>query len=601
MNTSTPTPERTVDDSRITSVQDLACAVLERWWLVLACMGVALGWASYQQRIQTPSYVATATVLVDPAEQQIVKIDKFVQEDLRNQETLNTIAQSMQQRSMVERVIDSQNLLDDPRLVPANQPKPTRAEAVAALSENITVRLRKNTRLVDVWVKHTNPEIAACVANALAREFIQSGVEKQFRVSDDASAFLMTEAKRLKLKLQESETALQSYREKSGSVSLDQHQDIVAPKLRELSERVTAAKAERLKWESELAQLNGMGSNMAALVVHARVAGDETVKSLTVALAKAACDFAAVQQRYREKHPKYIQTAHEIQEFQSRLDEAVRQLPKTVAAGYEKARAGELVLDQALREQEAAALQLSRTAIDYNVLAREVETGRALFQSIMSRLKEASLTRTLPDARVRLTQEAIAPAEPLDSGSFGRWAKAVCGGFLLSVALALGLNSRDNRLKGVDQVERALRLPVLAAVPQTRRTRHSPLLQSEEDPAVVEAFRLKRAALQVGAWKDSSRIVLFTSSVEGEGKTFCSARYASSLAWQGFKTLIIDGDLRRPSLEQALFGDVSGNPGIVNVLTGETTLADAVRHTSVENLSCLTSGPVSANPAELLA
>ncbi|HEY6166745.1 MAG TPA: polysaccharide biosynthesis tyrosine autokinase, partial [Verrucomicrobiae bacterium] len=303
----------------------------------------------------------------------------------------------------------------------------------------------------------------------------------------------------------------------------------------------------------------------------------------------------------REKHPKYIQTAHEIQEFQSRLDEAVRQLPKTVAAGYEKARAGELVLDQALREQEAAALQLSRTAIDYNVLAREVETDRALFQSIMSRLKEASLTRTLPDARVRLTQEAIAPAEPLDSGSFGRWAKAVCGGFLLSVALALGLNSRDNRLKGVDQVERALRLPVLAAVPQTRRTRHSPLLQSEEDPAVVEAFRLLRAALQVGAWKDSSRIVLFTSSVEGEGKTFCSARYASSLAWQGFKTLIIDGDLRRPSLEQALFGDVSGNPGIVNVLTGETTLADAVRHTSVENLSCLTSGPVSANPAELLA
>jgi capsular exopolysaccharide synthesis family protein len=574
----------------------------ERWWLLVLCLGAGVGWAIHQDRQQIPEYQAGATLLLDESEQQIVKLDMLRQEDLHSQETVNTIIQSIQQRAIIERVIEVNHLLDDPRFALPGGGGMTREAAVARISEDVSIRTRRGTRLIDVTMKHTNAEMAALIANALTHGYVRTDIEHQSRVSDGAVSFLMTEADRLKRKLHESEAALASYREVNGSGSQEQRQEVVSLKLRELNQKVTQARAERIQLEAELDQLQGLGTDVAALVSHACVGRDETVKALSEALTKAEVDFITVQQRYRGKHPRYLQAADQVQRIKARHEAAILHVPGLLAAKREKDLATEQALEKALREQEGAALQLNRAGFDYNVLAQEVEMDRALYQSIMNRSKEASLTGHLTESRVRVVQDALTPNAPLPSGRRMRWSTTLFCSAFIGVLLVFGLDSWSSRFRGVDEVERALQLPVFASIPNRRQARRSAFAGAgRRDAPIAEAFRSLRAAVQVERQSDAPRTILFTSSVEGEGKTFCAARYAVSVARQGLRTLVIDADLRRPGMERALYGRISETPGVMKMLAGRGKLSEVIRPTEAENLFCLSSGALGPNPAELLA
>lgn len=579
--------------------------LLERAWviLLLAVAGLLLA-AGYIKRAPV-LYSSTATLEVQQEEQKIVKMDRAMdREDLRSLDVLQTIAQELKSRSLFERVIDRNNLGADPRFVGLMKETPTRERLAVALSRMTDVRLRRGTRLIDITVVNQVPELTQVIADSIVKEYKGQSVEQHTSTSEFANEFLMQEANRLKEKLQKSENELQTYRERTAAVSLDDRQNTVVAKLKELSTRVTEAKSARIRAESDYAQVERLGTNVQALMVLPVVANDAKVAEIQMTVNKLDGELANLRQRYKEKHPKYLQALSQIQEWRSAFTNAVLQVPQTVKSMLESIRASEQALSEALTKQEAAALDLNKLSIQYNVLARDVESDRALYEAVLNQMKQTSVAKEAQPTKVKVVQSAYRPERPFSPQKTKILGLGILGGLFCGVLLALGLNALDHSFKTVDQVEDVLGMPVLGVVPVMREARHAkgPILVSEDPKSAgAEAFRTLRVSLSMLGKAEARKVFLFTSAVPAEGKTFSSLNYSASLAQQGLRTLLIDADLRKPSV-QAYFGtDGDHSGGVTDYLTGQKKFGEIVQTSKIEHLAYVTAGTTAPNPAELLA
>jgi capsular exopolysaccharide synthesis family protein len=286
------------------------------------------------------------------------------------------------------------------------------------------------------------------------------------------------------------------------------------------------------------------------------------------------------------------------------MQRAILNVPQTIRSAYESAKVSEEALEQALREQETTALALNKTAIRYNVLARDVETDRAMYQSVLSRIKETSVTKEMKPSNVRIVQPATVPEKPVKPEKAKIIMLGILASLSLSVMLVFFLNSLDRSIKTVDQAEDYLELPVLSAIPKfvgVPEDQRKLIVADEAKSVEAESFRTLRTALSMLGRKEDRRVYLFTSALPAEGKTFCSLNYALSLAQQGLNTLVIDCDLRRPMVEKSLLNTGKRGLGLTDYLTGQKTLSEVVHTTEHENFCYLPAGTHSPNPAELLA
>jgi capsular exopolysaccharide synthesis family protein len=597
-------PEETFAPKSAFDFQTIYHVLLEKFWVVGICVVVALLLAAAYLHRAPRLFSSTATVMIEQGDEKVVNIQKVQQDDYRGLESLHTVEQVLKSHSLLERVVLANNLDKDPRFIAAGAPPPTTAQLAGVLDNLIDVRLRRFTRLIDISVVHTDPQLAAQIANSLIKEYEKQNLEQYTEASDSANEFLVAESRRLKKKLEQSEEALHAYREKTKTISLEQRQDIVNPKLKELSTRLTEAKSHRLDLEAKLAQVKDLGTNVDALLVLPVVASDSVVLNIQANILRAESDFATLRQRYKEKHPKYIQAASQLQEWKNSLRQAVLKVGETVAASVESARVAEKELEKAVADQEKVALDLNKELIGYNALQREVDSDKMLYDAVNARLKETSLTKELPSNVVRLVQSASPATIPFSPNTRKILLMAALGGLFGGAFLVIGFNALDRSIKTVDDAEEAIGLPVLSAIPEIKEVKkdQTELVMAEEaQSAGAEAFRSLRTSLRMLGRTEDRRTFLFTSAVPSEGKTFCAVNYSLSLAQQGLRVLLIDGDLRRPAVEKAITGKGSRLAGVTDYLTGQKTLAEIIRPSGQENFSYASAGAIAPNPAELLA
>jgi succinoglycan biosynthesis transport protein ExoP len=262
-----------------------------------------------------------------------------------------------------------------------------------------------------------------------------------------------------------------------------------------------------------------------------------------------------------------------------------------------------LAFEKALHEQETAALDLNQRSIQYNVLAREVESDRLLYDAVVQRLKETSLTKELQPDKIRIVQPAIVPKLPFKPETTKVLVQGLIGGLAFGLMLALFLHSLETSLKSVDEAESYLKLPVLSVIPQVKVTRPGKshlVVADDAKSSGAESFRSLRTSLSMLGREEERRVFLLTSALPQEGKTFCSLNYAASLGQTGLRTVLIDCDLRRPSVEKILTGTRSQKPGVTDFLTGKAKLPDIIQATGIENFSFISSGTTAPNPGELL-
>ncbi len=357
-----------------------------------------------------------------------------------------------------------------------------------------------------------------------------------------------------------------------------------------------------MKLESDVAQYRDLAKgDPRALLVLSSIADSPTVLEAKKRVAEQEAQIAMLRLRYRAEHPKFLEAQSELAQVTADLNKTILKAGETIGSAYDVAAVNEHKLEDALRAQEKLSLALNKIAIPYSGLEREVESDRALYQSILTRLKETDVTKALEKSPIRVVEPARVPSRPVRPNKLLVALLCSLGGLLAGTSLSLFLQAIDSSLKTVDETERALGLPVVAAVPllsdldSLGERRELPVLDLP-DSLVAEAFRSLRTVLSLKEPADR-QVILCTSAAPGEGKTFCSLNCALALAQQGHRTLLVDADLRRPAIAKAL-GLNPHQAGLTEFLSRRRTLAGLIQSGGADNLDVLTAGPAMRNPAE---
>ena len=482
------------------------------------------------------------------------------------------------------------------------------AELVRRFNSKVNVHVMRGSRLIALNVEDRNPDRAQHLAQAIVDEFFQQSREARTNDTSSTHDLLAAEVKRAEETFRRSQEKLEAYRAKYNAVSLAERQNIVVERLRELNQQVATAKNVRLAREAELAQVKRLEHAAPEQLLMIRsIAESPDILELRKQVTAKEAVVATLAQRYGPLHPTMVQQKSELNELLSSYHNGIRKAANRVREAHESAQAVERSLESSLAEQEKAALELDRIAIPYNTLEREAQANGEMYRKVLDELNKLTVARGLTSSNdvngidIRIVEPPLVPVQPSRPRRDLLLAISVATGLFVGCGLALGARALDTSVTSVDAAEATLGRPVLATVPRTRHHRldHRPLVLRFPASANAEAFRSLRTALSLSG-EAEARCVLFTSAVPGEGKTFCSLNCAAAYAQQGMRTLLIDADLRRPSILR-LFSDPDDTPTLTACLRDPALFSKAVQPTRIENLFRLGNWANEPGSAELMA
>ena len=578
-------------------------------------VGIALG-IGYLM-VTPPVYEAKTVMQVEQQEPAIVTIANALREDLTTVDVIKTIEQNLTSTALLLRVAKATKLLQDPRftverksllskateLFNETEPAtPTDQSLIRTMSDRTKIALRRGTRLIDVTFRAQDPQLARELSQAIVTEYTRLNFEQKLEASKPAYDYLVNEAERLKKKLEESEQKLQAYREEKRAVSLEQTQNIVVETLKDLNKSLSEARGHRISIESDVASIESLKARPAELLALPGIAATAEVLALKQRIADEEAGLASLAERFDSKHPTYRQAQSEVEKLRLSLAKAAQDAAGLVRASFAAAKETEEKTLAALQEQEQRALNLNKIAIQYNVLTRDVESDRTLYEAVLKQIKETQVIQGAEKSATRIVEPAILPdrvAWPKKSIVLGI---ALLFGLTVGTGVALGPVLLRAPLLTPGRAEARLNLPALAVIPHTS-TRQGPnklFLLDHPNTVAAEAIRTLRAALCGGCPAEGrSRSFLFASALAGEGTTFCALNFAAALALDGRRTLLIDTNLRSPEIGRALFCK-QPTKGLTDILSGELGLSAAVQASRLENLSILTAGTPTNKPSEVL-
>ena len=549
----------------------------ERWWVMALCTALAGTAALIYAMLSPRLYAATAVVKFESESPRALKPDGAGAEDYREEEQRKELQQLIQSHALLARVIARNNLAGNPQFAPAGQLLPAE-KLTGRLRAMLRVAVRPGTRLIDITLENADPYLAAKLANSVVHELIQQDAEMYKAKSVSAAGFLGEEAHRLQQKLTECDTQLQAYKDQS--LSSEQRQVVVN---KSLNQQLSEAKVERIRLDSEYTLVKELAGNMAKLLAIPRISSDPAIVAFQANLAQQEMEFASVRQVYRERHPTYIQAEGKLVELQQALTGAVAKAVESMRYSYENALAREETLTKELAQQEQTVRDLNTQSVPYTTLVRDREQYRALYDAVIKRMGETAMAGNIETSRLQIFQSADIPNDPVRPRRLLILAGGVALGALLGVLINLSWMLWDDSIKTLSEAERVLQLPVLSTIPLIKSVdgdlTHS-VVSSELPTAGAVSFRYLRTTLQLGDPEGQRRIFLFTSTLPGEGKTFCALNFAASLANQGLRTLLVDCDMQRPTLSKVLLGKSHPALGISDYLYGKRneTWATAIEH-----------------------
>ena len=580
-------------------------AVVDRLWIVILCVVLGGIYAGVNLSKVETKYRARAVLFIEQDKARILdsKMEQVRDEQIRSIDMINTVVDLLRSYPFAQRVSARLKLDQDPRFlaaagISARDASPDRV--AAALSSMSAAVYRTNTRLIDFMITSADPNLSVKLANAYCDEYIRYVFERRSDASKSATQFLLEEADRLRKKMRVSEEAMQSFRERERAASIETMLSSAQAQVSEIS-NVQAEIQKRIQQiDSDLAVVRANKGAVEELLFLPSVAAEPKVAQYSESLNARQRELTLLSQRYRAKHPAYISVKTQIDltkaDLRRVLNDAVNLLE--TARNRLEVQANETKI--AREKAEGRLLEVTSKSIEYNDIKREQETDQALYNSVLSRLKEVDITKQLTESPVRIHEPAVGAA-PIRPSATKTWMQSLLGGLAAGIGLAIALFMLDTSIKTVDQVEQFTGVNVIAAIPKlSLSTRASVLVTNEERSGIVaESFRSLRASLTMHRLNENARTFLFTSSMPSEGKTFCSSNFAVTLAQQGFNTLFIDADLRKPGGSIVFYGE-NRKPGLSELLMRSCTMKNAIMSSHIDGLSVLTAGGRAPNPSELL-
>jgi polysaccharide biosynthesis transport protein len=497
----------------------------------------------------------------------------------------------------------------------ANQKRPPE---LGAFLGSLSVRRVPNSRLMDVTFEATNPELAAQIVNAHIKNYIDQNRRSRFEATTSATTWLTDQLDELRIKMKNSEDARLDYERKNQIWELDDKQNITTQRLAEVSRQLIDAQGERMKKQAlfEFARAGDAD-------VVPQIRDSPTVQELIRKRSDTSSQYTDAANQYGPNFPKVLRLQAQLKDLDQSLEREKKAVVARLESDYHEAQQREELLARTLDQQKVEANSMSERMVEYNILKRDAEANKALYDGLLTKLKEAGISSALQSSNIRVVDPAMVPSYPSRPAKTRNVALAFLVGLVGGIGLALLREYMDNTVKTPDDVESLARLPSLAVVPaftdnNNGESGHSKLIPTlgrnghEKQVELVaqhlpksqmsEAFRALRTALLLSQPEHPPQVILVTSALPREGKTTSAANLAVTLAQLGDKTLLIDGDLRKPGIGRLLNLGSGKYAGLSSYLAGVSGLdLVTIQHPAIPNLSAIPTGPLPPNPADLLS
>lgn len=601
-------------------------SISKRKWSILGLASVITALATTTVFLMTPIYRSTVTLMIEQNKSKVVSIEEVYSGVGASREYFQTQAEILKSKALASKVIEKLKLTAHPEFDPRQQATPfwrTILRQLGIGSDNSVgnpewaedrlhqavlgkflgrtlVEPVRLSQLVKVSFESADPQTAARVANAIADTYIESDMEARYQMTKRASDWLNDRLAGLKKNLEQSERALQEYRERERIVDAKGlAQSGGARQMEDLMRNLIEARQKRVEAENAYSQVKGAKDHLDTLPVVMR---NPSVARLKDAENDAEKRIAELSNRYGREHPRMIQAEAELKQVR---ENARRQIDTVVASlikEYEAARANEQAVERALAEAKSYVQGINRKEFQLSALERDVATNRQIYEMFMNRFKETSAASDMQGNVVARIVDAAAPAGvPVKPNKEKVILIAFVVGIFIGVLVALLLEHLDSTLKSADDIEEKVGQPVLTMLPLlVGKSAKAVGRHYLDEPKSVfsEAVRTARTGVLLSAIDSPHKILLVTSSVPSEGKTTFAVNLALAHA-QTKKVLLIDADMRRPSLVKQL--DLDGaKPGLSNLVSGTASFADCLQGVNGSSLHAITSGPIPPNPLELI-
>jgi succinoglycan biosynthesis transport protein ExoP len=495
----------------------------------------------------------------------------------------------------------------------ANQKRP--AELGAFLG-SLSVRRVPNSRLMDISFEATSPELAAQVVNAHIRNYIDQNRRSHYDATTAATTWLTDQLDELKIKVKNSEDARLDYERKNQIWEIDDKQNLTTQRLSEISRQLIEAQGDRMRKQS-LFEFAKQGD----VDLVPQIRDSNAVQDLLRKRSDLNGQYTEAINQYGPNFPKVQRIQSQLKEIDQSLDREKRAVLVRLGSDYHEAQQREQLLMHTLDQQKSEANLMSGRMVQYNILKRDAEAEKALYDGLLTKLKEAGISAALESSNIRVVDPAMIPSFPSRPAKARNVALAFLVGLVGGIGLAILREYMDNTVKTPDDIEMLARLPSLAVVPEfqdsqrdgrrktlkeaigTGHARQVELVaQHLPKSQMSEAFRALRTALLLSQAGRPPQVILVTSALPREGKTTAAANLAVTLAQLGDRTLLMDADLRKPGIGRLLNMNGGKHAGLSSYLAGVSSLdLVTVQHPSVPNLSAIPTGPLPPNPADLLS
>lgn len=588
-------------------------------WLIVGCAVLVALLAATIAQVLTPVYSASATLLIEANHPKIVSIDEIYGLDARTQQYYETQFEILNSRPLAEAVIADLALLETAEYRPSSEPNrwswrtyvPDFLAPAAAIdhgnplygalerySDRLAIEPIVDTQLVRVHFESADPELAARVANAHAQAYIESMLDAKLAVTSEAASWMQKRLKEMQHALRESEAELQAFREREQLVDVDGARALPSAEINDVSTQLVEVRQLLAARENAYAQITLSGASGVALSGIPAILDDPSVRSSQDAFATAQQKVAELGKRYGPLHPTMIEALAERDLAKAKLDEERARVADRIRREYESAQAEERALLAGLARDDYQVV--GRTESELSALQRAVDTNRDLYDLFYNRVSESAVTSDLQTAQARVIESALVPIAPVKPQK----AMIIGGAFIVTMLLGLvvafvgdGLN---NTLRSAQDIEEKLHRAMLTMVPLLSARKLANVQGGViEDSTYCESMRALRTSIVLDGSERRHKVVLVTSSINGEGKSTVALNLAAAFAKTG-KVLIIDADMRRPTIGRLL--DLPRyDAGLSELITRAAAFKSCLAKTKVPNLHVIRTGFIPNDPLELLA
>lgn len=600
--------------------------LLKRRWTVLSVAFVLTTLAVIGSYKTKPIFLAASRVQVEAETPLIQSLNDLYHGMGANTDDafLQTQLQVVQSDTLAWQTVEQLGLGDNPSFAKPSivvlDPETRKVRLISAFKSALSVELIPKTRIMVVGFESPDPRLAATVANALVGNYVDYNFRLKYDATRVASGWMEKQLDELKAKVEKSQQALVDYERRyalanSGGSGTQAKENVEEQMLSDLSKDLTAAQGERIQKESLYNQVRNDRAQIASL------AHNDLLQSLEQKSSELKGLYTEVLAQYGPNFPKAVRLQQEIDENQSQIVREQNRVLERVHVDYITALNREKLAGVAVAQEKEILGHVNQLLVQHNILQRDFEANEQLYQNLIQRLKDATVSAGLRSTNIHQVDMALPPDHPIRPKKLLNIGVGLLAGLMLGIMLVFAQEALDHTVKSIEEVESLLAIPALGMIPVLRgsRTRtaygllgghrnngvessaHDVALAVAEHPSSVfaEAYRSLRTSILLSLADHPPKTLLVTSAVAGDGKTVTSLNLAMALAQRKGPVLLVDADLRKMGVSKILKCDM--RKGLSTILTGGSTADEVMQpYNLVPNLWILPSGPTPPSPADLL-